>query len=84
MDLAKLICCVVRLPHYFNILTCALIISFVFCNTFTAIQFVLAYDYHQLPPRERQNMLHLSAGFRATTASVEVVFNNEDRRLPVS
>nr|CAH0113588.1 unnamed protein product [Daphnia galeata] len=51
-------------------------------NMLCAIQFVLAYDYHQLPPRERQNMLHLSAGFRATSASVEIVFNNEDRRLP--
>ena len=49
----------------------------------SAIQFVLAHEFHHLPPRQRENMLHSSSGLRATSAYVEIIFNNEDKRFSV-
>ncbi|XP_057366542.1 structural maintenance of chromosomes protein 3-like [Daphnia carinata] len=51
-------------------------------NVMCAIRFVLSHEFHHLSQRERENFLHSSAGFRATSAYVEIIFNNEDRRLP--
>ncbi|XP_032781145.2 structural maintenance of chromosomes protein 3 [Daphnia magna] len=51
-------------------------------NAMYAIQFVLSHEFHHLSQRARENLLHCSAGFRATSAYVEIIFNNEDRRLP--
>ena len=49
-----------------------------------AIQFVLSYEFHHLPKAQRESMLHSSAGQRSASAYVEIVFNNEDRRIPVT
>lgn len=50
---------------------------------YVAIQFVLSHEYQSLPERQRIDLLHASSAMRATSAYVEIVFNNEDRHLPV-
>lgn len=50
-------------------------------NFFAAIQFVLSEDFAHLSAEERQNLLHEGTGNRSTVASVEIVFDNSDRRL---
>ncbi|KAE9553152.1 hypothetical protein FO519_003631 [Halicephalobus sp. NKZ332] len=50
-------------------------------NFFAAIQFVLSEDFAHLSAEERQNLLHEGTGNRATVASIEIVFDNSDRRL---
>ena len=48
-----------------------------------AIEFVLLDEFSHLRPTERQSLLH-SGTTTATTAFVEITFDNTDKRLPVS
>lgn len=52
-------------------------------NFFHAIQFVLSDEFSNLSPSERQCLIHESAGQRQATAFVEIVFDNEDFRIPI-
>ncbi|KAI9562834.1 structural maintence of chromosome protein 3 [Daphnia sinensis] len=48
-----------------------------------AIQFVLlSNEFQHLSKRDREHLLLCSSGFRSTSAYAEIIFNNEDRRLP--
>ena len=49
----------------------------------TAIQFVLANEFFHLPKVQRESMLHSSGGSHASSAFVEIIFDNKDRRIPV-
>lgn len=51
-------------------------------NFFLAIQFVLSNDFNSLNQEQRNNMLHEGTGTRASSAKVEIVFDNSFRRLP--
>jgi chromosome segregation ATPase len=51
-------------------------------NFFSAIQFVLSSEYNTLNQDARNNLLHEGTGARATSAKVEIVFDNTLRRLP--
>ena len=53
-------------------------------NLFSAIQFVLSPEFLNLSKQQRETMLHTSAVLRARNAFVEIIFNNEELRLPVS
>uniref|UniRef100_A0A7E4ZS38 Structural maintenance of chromosomes protein n=1 Tax=Panagrellus redivivus TaxID=6233 RepID=A0A7E4ZS38_PANRE len=50
-------------------------------NFFAAIQFVLSDEKASISVAERQNLLHEGTGNRSSTAIVELVFDNSDRRL---
>merc|ERR1712156_389464 len=52
-------------------------------NLFSAFEFVLSDDYSHLSSEKRQALLHEGTGQRATTAYVEMVFDNSDGRLPI-
>lgn len=47
-----------------------------------AIEFVLGDHYSSLKTEQRMSMLHEGAGQRSTSARVEIVFDNSDRRIP--
>lgn len=49
-------------------------------NFFAAINFVLGNDFVHLTQDQRNNLLHEGTG-KVTTAKVEVLFDNSDRRL---
>lgn len=51
-------------------------------NFFFAIQFVLSNEFNTLNQDARNNLLHEGTGSRATSAKVEIVFDNSMRRLP--
>jgi structural maintenance of chromosome 3 (chondroitin sulfate proteoglycan 6) len=53
-------------------------------NFFSAIQFVLSDEYSNLRTEQRVALLHEGSGPRVITAFVEIVFDNSDRRLPMS
>ena len=53
-------------------------------NFFAAIQFVLSDEYTRLKDTQRQELMFEGAGPRVISACVEIVFDNTDRRLPVS
>ncbi|KAK0396599.1 hypothetical protein QR680_001781 [Steinernema hermaphroditum] len=50
-------------------------------NFFLAIQFVLSEEFAHLKADARQALLHEGVGPRITTARVEIVFDNSDRRI---
>lgn len=50
-------------------------------NFFAAIQFVLSEEFAHLSSEDRQNLLHEGTGNRSTVATVELLFDNSDRRL---
>jgi len=45
---------------------------------------VLAHQFQHLPQKKLAEMLHSSAGARVMSAFVEIIFDNKDRRLPVT
>jgi chromosome segregation ATPase len=47
---------------------------------FLAIQFVMANEFDHIPTEQLSSMIHHSE----KVASVEIVFSNDDQRLPVS
>ena len=49
----------------------------------TAIQFVLSDEFSHLKEEQRQALLHEGTGPRVISAFVEIIFNNEDGRIPV-
>ncbi|VDM59834.1 unnamed protein product [Angiostrongylus costaricensis] len=51
-------------------------------NFFLAIQFVLSDEFSNLRSEQRLGVLHESSGPRISTARVEIVFDNTDRRIP--
>jgi structural maintenance of chromosome 3 (chondroitin sulfate proteoglycan 6) len=54
-------------------------------NFFWAIRFVLNDAYGNMTREERQALLHEGSGSHTTlSAFVEIVFDNEDQRFPVS
>jgi len=53
-------------------------------NFFAAVSFVLSEKYSRLQAEQRQALLHEGTGRGAMTASVEIVFDNSDNRLPVT
>jgi structural maintenance of chromosome 3 (chondroitin sulfate proteoglycan 6) len=58
-----------------------------FCKYFSffaAIQFVLSDDFSHLKKDMRQNVLFYGSGHRVVVASVEIIFDNTDKQLPVS
>ena len=59
------------------------IIIIIILLTFVAIQFVLSDQFSNLSPAERQGLIHESSGQRQPTAFVEIIFDNEDFRIPV-
>uniref|UniRef100_A0A1I7YP81 Structural maintenance of chromosomes protein n=1 Tax=Steinernema glaseri TaxID=37863 RepID=A0A1I7YP81_9BILA len=50
-------------------------------NFFLAIQFVLSEEFAHLKADARQALLHEGVGPKVTTARVEIVFDNSDRRI---
>ncbi|TMS36231.1 hypothetical protein L596_003446 [Steinernema carpocapsae] len=50
-------------------------------NFFLAIQFVLSDEYAHLKADARQSLLHEGTGPKVTTARVEIIFDNSDRRI---
>uniref|UniRef100_A0AC34GRK7 Structural maintenance of chromosomes protein 3 n=1 Tax=Panagrolaimus sp. ES5 TaxID=591445 RepID=A0AC34GRK7_9BILA len=50
-------------------------------NFFAAIQFVLGNEFSNLTADDRQSFLHQGTGGRTTSASVELIFDNTDRRM---
>lgn len=52
-------------------------------NFFLAIRFVLGDLFTNLRPEERQQILHEGVGAAVLSASVEIIFDNGDNRLPV-
>lgn len=54
------------------------------CNSVTAIQFVLSDEFTHLRPDARQQLLHEGTGDRVMSAYVEIIFDNTDNRVPVS
>lgn len=53
-------------------------------NFFSAIQFVLSDEYSNLRTEQRVALLHEGAGPRVITAFVDIIFDNTDRRLPMT
>lgn len=52
-------------------------------NLLDAIQFVLTEKYAGLTGDMREKLLHEGAGQKVAQADVEIVFDNEDKRIPV-
>eukprot|EP00747_Dinoflagellata_sp_TGD_P181727 gnl/TRDRNA2_/TRDRNA2_35654_c0_seq1.p1 gnl/TRDRNA2_/TRDRNA2_35654_c0~~gnl/TRDRNA2_/TRDRNA2_35654_c0_seq1.p1 ORF type:complete len:1196 (-),score=366.26 gnl/TRDRNA2_/TRDRNA2_35654_c0_seq1:84-3671(-) len=52
-------------------------------NFFNAILFVISDKYQTLRNETRKALLHEGAGPPVTTAFVEIVFDNRDRRMPI-
>ncbi|KAJ7531678.1 hypothetical protein O6H91_14G053900 [Diphasiastrum complanatum] len=52
-------------------------------NFFHAIRFVLSDLFHNLRAEDRQALLHEGAGHQVLSAFVEIVFDNNDNRIPV-
>lgn len=50
-------------------------------NFFAAIQFVLGNDFINLDAAKRLALMHDGDGTRATSATVELLFDNSDRRV---
>ena len=50
---------------------------------FPAIQFVLSDEFSHLREEQRQALLHEGTGPRVISAFVEIIFDNEDNRIPV-
>lgn len=50
-------------------------------NFFFAIQFVLSDEFAHLKTEHREGLIHEGTGERVTTARVEIVFDNSDRRI---
>lgn len=48
----------------------------------SAIQFVLSDEFSILKADQRMSILHEGAGQKSTSARVEIVFDNSDRRIP--
>jgi structural maintenance of chromosome 3 (chondroitin sulfate proteoglycan 6) len=53
-------------------------------NFFSAIQFVLSDDYNNLRTDQRTALLHEGTGPRVISSYVELIFDNKDKRLPIS
>ncbi|CAK4031046.1 Structural maintenance of chromosomes 3 [Lecanosticta acicola] len=53
-------------------------------NFFAAIRFVLSDQYTQLSREDRQGLLHEGSGSAVMNAYVEIIFDNEDERIPTS
>ncbi|CAJ0937278.1 unnamed protein product, partial [Mesorhabditis belari] len=51
-------------------------------NFFFAIQFVLSEEFAHLRPEQRMSVIHEGTGPRISSARVEIVFDNSDRRIP--
>lgn len=51
-------------------------------NFFAAIRFVLSDQYTQLSREDRQGLLHEGSGSAVMNAYVEIIFANEDERIP--
>ena len=49
-----------------------------------AIQFVLSDEFSHMRPDQRQALLHEGTGPRVISAFVEIIFDNQDNRIPVS
>jgi structural maintenance of chromosome 3 (chondroitin sulfate proteoglycan 6) len=52
-------------------------------NFFSAIEFVLSNEFSNLRVEQRCSLLHEGTGPRHINASVEILFDNSDRRFPV-
>jgi len=52
-------------------------------NFFYAIQFVLSDEFNNMRQEDRQTLMHEGTGNRIVSCYVEVIFDNEDRRLPI-
>eukprot|EP00916_Digyalum_oweni_P012732 GHVL01021029.1.p1 GENE.GHVL01021029.1~~GHVL01021029.1.p1 ORF type:complete len:301 (+),score=51.06 GHVL01021029.1:95-997(+) len=52
-------------------------------NLFHAIMFVLSEELGTINSTRRRELLHEGTGSAVTTAFVEVIFNNSDKRLPI-
>lgn len=52
-------------------------------NFFYAIQFVLSDEFSHLRAEQRQALLHEGTGPRVISAFVEIIFDNEDGRIPI-
>jgi len=52
-------------------------------NFFYAIQFVLSDEFSHLREEQRQALLHEGTGPRVISAFVEIIFDNEDNRIPI-
>jgi chromosome segregation ATPase len=55
-----------------------------FLYFFAAIQFVLSDEFSHLKKDMWQNVLFYGSGHRVVVASVEIIFDNTDKQLPVS
>ena len=55
-----------------------------FSHFFAAIQFVLSEEFSHLKKDVRQSLLFYGSGRHVVVGSVEIIFDNTDRRLPVS
>ncbi|XP_057334895.1 structural maintenance of chromosomes protein 3-like [Microplitis mediator] len=53
-------------------------------NFLKAIQFVLCDEFYHLSSKQYQDLFHKGVSSRYPSAFVEIVFNNTDRRLPIS
>ena len=49
-----------------------------------AIQFVLGNEFTYLQDKQRRSLLHEGSGPKVISGFVELIFDNSDRRLPVS
>nr|XP_027211226.1 structural maintenance of chromosomes protein 3-like isoform X3 [Penaeus vannamei] len=52
-------------------------------NFFYAIQFVLSDEFSHLRAEQRQALLHEGTGPRVISAFVEIIFDNQDGRIPI-
>lgn len=82
MDRAKVTFSTVKILVFFSY--CLFTVALKWCNSFTAIQFVLSDEFTHLRPDARQQLLHEGTGDRVMSAYVEIIFDNTDNRVPVS
>lgn len=79
MDLAKAISSMVN--KRFVVVVYSVFNVFEFLS---AIQFVLSDEFTNLNLAQRSTLLHEGTGPRVVNASVTIIFDNSDNRLPVS
>lgn len=53
-------------------------------NFYKAIEFVLLDEYSKLTPTERRAILHEGVDRKAKKATIEIVFNNKARKIPIN
>ena len=48
-----------------------------------AVEFVLSREFSTISPQQRGDLLYGSTGQRALSASVKIIFDNKNGRLPI-